>query len=587
RLAEERRRAEEEARLAEERRRAEEEARLAEERRRAEEELRLAEERRRAEEEARIAADREALLNATMDEGWITGTPDVEATQPLQLAKVADAAAVSDRDNLAKHREQSDLLRELNEALRRSVSSATIEAEEPSVVVDVDKTAPNLELPKEVKGLKPIHLAATQVSAAPASAVPKPLILGPQSAVADSGDGDLWKIVEPSAVEVVQTTSNSFEEALQRVDSDLEALVAQATDEGVWDTPVVEATVETVVEPETATEEIRLSEEDLADDPSDSAEAARQRRQRLLRRAMENLGTIPQRPEMQGAVPVSPTPAPAGRTLTPAPVGRTATPPPVGRAATPAPVGKTATPPPAGGADQQVADQIEKRYEALQKNRELYAVLGLPVGAPKDQVKQAFLSLAKIYHPDRLPSTLPHLAPKMNSLFEAIRDAYEQLYDDAKRASYMSAMASGKAPGAPVAKPAAAGSNPDDLARMGEVFFKKRDYRQAEDHFAKAHALDNKANSLAARAWAIYSDPTRKAEIGSAKQMMTQALKLDPNCDRAHYQLGVIARVEGEVDRAEKHFREAVRINAKHLEANQELRLIEMRKKKDGKGFFR
>jgi Tfp pilus assembly protein PilF len=70
---------------------------------------------------------------------------------------------------------------------------------------------------------------------------------------------------------------------------------------------------------------------------------------------------------------------------------------------------------------------------------------------------------------------------------------------------------------------------------------------------------------------------------------MIDAVKLDPNCDRAHYQLGVIARVEGDMDRAEKHFRDAVRANPKHLEANQEIRLIEMRKKKDGKkgSFFR
>ncbi|MBK7861499.1 MAG: tetratricopeptide repeat protein [Archangiaceae bacterium] len=85
-------------------------------------------------------------------------------------------------------------------------------------------------------------------------------------------------------------------------------------------------------------------------------------------------------------------------------------------------------------------------------------------------------------------------------------------------------------------------------------------------------------------------DPQRKAEAGAAKQLMAKALTLDPNCDRAHYQLGVIARVEGDMDRAERHFREAVRVNPRHLEANQEIRLIEMRKKKQGGpkggGFF-
>ena len=61
--------------------------------------------------------------------------------------------------------------------------------------------------------------------------------------------------------------------------------------------------------------------------------------------------------------------------------------------------------------------------------------------------------------------------------------------------------------------------------------------------------------------------------------MMVDALKTDPDCDRAHYQLGVIARVEGDSERAERHFREAVRANPRHLEAAQELRLLEMRKR--------
>jgi lipopolysaccharide biosynthesis regulator YciM len=76
-------------------------------------------------------------------------------------------------------------------------------------------------------------------------------------------------------------------------------------------------------------------------------------------------------------------------------------------------------------------------------------------------------------------------------------------------------------------------------------------------------------------------DPTRKPEGQNARAMMQKALTLDAACDRAHYQLGVIARVEGDMERAEKHFREAVRVNPRHLEASQELRLIEMRRKKE------
>jgi tetratricopeptide (TPR) repeat protein len=213
-------------------------------------------------------------------------------------------------------------------------------------------------------------------------------------------------------------------------------------------------------------------------------------------------------------------------------------------------------------------------------------VLGLTPNATRDQVKSAFLSLAKVFHPDRLPPTLPHLAHKMSAVFEAIRTAYETLYDDSRRASYAASLTAGAPP-----PPAAPVQQAAELMKMAEVFFKKRDYRQAEQHFLKAHALDKGAASLAAAAWAVYMDPSRKAEAGQARALMQKALAIDPNCDRAHYQLGVIARVEGDMDAAERHFREAVRINPRHLEANQEIRLIELRKKKDagkkGSGFFR
>jgi curved DNA-binding protein CbpA len=242
--------------------------------------------------------------------------------------------------------------------------------------------------------------------------------------------------------------------------------------------------------------------------------------------------------------------------------------------------------PPPNAAEQQLAAQIEARFAQLSR-KDLYLTLGVAPNASKDQVKSAFLNLAKIFHPDRLPPSLPHLSQKMSAVFEGIRDAYENLYDDQKRASWVAAQQNQNKPAASQQQQAS------DLFKMGEVFFKKRDYKQAEQHFARSHAVDKGANSLAAQAWSVYMDPTRKAEGPAARQLMQKALSIDPNSDRAHYQLGVISRVEGDMDKAEKHFREAVRANPKHLEANQEIRLIEMRKKKSdpkkgggGGGFF-
>ncbi|HEY0879972.1 MAG TPA: tetratricopeptide repeat protein, partial [Archangium sp.] len=252
--------------------------------------------------------------------------------------------------------------------------------------------------------------------------------------------------------------------------------------------------------------------------------------------------------------------------------------------------------PPPSAADQQLAQQIEARYAQLGR-KDHFLTLGLSPTATKDGVKSSFLSLAKTFHPDRLPPSLPHLAQKMSAVFEGIREAYETLYDDVKRAAWVATR--NAVPSASAPRPAGStGSNPalapqaGDLLKMAEVFFKKRDYRQAEQHYAKAFALDRSANSLASQGWSIYMDPSRKAEAPFARELMQKALTIDPASDKANYQLGVIARVEGDMDKAEKHFREAVKSNPKHLEANQELRLIEMRKKKanepkkGGGGFF-
>jgi curved DNA-binding protein CbpA len=380
----------------------------------------------------------------------------------------------------------------------------------------------------------------------------QPLKLGPDAA-RPTGDDDLWRIAFDNAPsgEVPGDINASFEAAFQQVDAHLESLVrTDVPQQAAAPVPPVLTPVAPAPAPSPATarpnvpdawDDLPPGEDDLADEPSD--EAAKARRQALLQRAME-LGSRP------APAPEAPAPAPG-------------------------------SPAPVSSEEQQLAqlaELIEKRYEDVQAKRDHFSMLGLPIDpeVKKEQVKAAFLGLAKRFHPDRLPQALSALAPKMTAVFEAIRDSYEILYNDTQRVAYLQELRTKSAAQAS-ARPS--GIDPNDLFKMGEVFFRKRDFAAAVEHFERAYNADPKAVYLAARAWAIYMDPQRKADIPKTKQMMAEALKLDPNCDRAHYQLGVIARVENDMGRAERHFREAVRANPKHLEANQELRLIEMRKK--------
>ncbi len=237
------------------------------------------------------------------------------------------------------------------------------------------------------------------------------------------------------------------------------------------------------------------------------------------------------------------------------------------------PVASIPTPPPRSLEDSELAEAIEARHATLSRDPDRFAVLGLSPDAGRDDVKRAFIDLAKTFHPDRLPRSLGMLQPKAARVFDAIREAQEFLLDDVRRAEHAAAHAHGVS--APSSDPAAAA----EALVAGEMAMRRREYAQAEAFFRQAREADPRPSTLAAEAWAIYMDPSRRSEAPRARAMMVDALKADPDCDRAHYQLGVIARVEGDVDRAEKHFREAVRSNPRHLEAAQELRLLEMRRR--------
>ncbi|MBX5483577.1 MAG: DnaJ domain-containing protein [Myxococcaceae bacterium] len=423
---------------------------------------------------------------------------------------------------------------------------------------------------------------------------------GQRTRPADEHEDDLWRIVRFDSPGEASSAAlpSSFEEALQRIDQNLERLVGMPYEQLIA-APAAAATeaeppVEAIVEetpleptwigppppdpsgieptyigrapaaPATSAddnadpsgeypadfEDWPLDEEDVGD-PSDPAEAARLRRQRLLRRAMENMGTLPLRGQSVTVQPVTPAPASA----------------PAAPAAGPRSTDERA-----------LAQTIEEKFKQVSGKRNHFQVLGVPTHATKEQVKDAFLSLAKVFHPDRLPQSLSAYAPKITSIFEAIREAYDTLFDDDKRRAYALTLQQAASP-AKAPDPRNATMALEEYKR-GEVYFRKRDFVAAEEAWARAYALDPKAEYLAARGWALYMDPQRRPEAPRAKQMMADALKVNPQCDRAHYQLGVIARVENRMEDAERHFREAVKANPRHLEANQELRLIEMRKKK-------
>jgi hypothetical protein len=74
------------------------------------------------------------------------------------------------------------------------------------------------------------------------------------------------------------------------------------------------------------------------------------------------------------------------------------------------------------------ADQLDKKITALDKS-DPYRILGLGKSATREEVRSAYLALARLYHPDRFASTeLPsEVAEYIDSMARRINIAYADI----------------------------------------------------------------------------------------------------------------------------------------------------------------
>jgi len=281
---------------------------------------------------------------------------------------------------------------------------------------------------------------------------------------------------------------------------------------------------------------------------SDPAEA-RARRQRLLSKAMQNMGIGP-----FGARP-------------------SATPPPGSMGAVAG--GPAYTPPP--GQTHAVAGSAEAalRQALLEvapraRERSLFTRLGLAEGASKDEVKKAFLQIARQFHPDRFASpTLGDLKGAVSDFFTAVNEAYEVLSDDRKRTEYQAALKGGSS------NPQRAESARIDFQK-GEACIRTRDFARARGFLESAVRADGRAEYQAALAWTYVVDPVGK-DLAKARALAVEAAK-EAGCDRAQYVAGIVARDEGNEAEAERYFRAALAANPRHVDALRELKQVEGRR---------
>ncbi|GHG67913.1 DnaJ domain-containing protein [Comamonas sp. JC664] len=285
-----------------------------------------------------------------------------------------------------------------------------------------------------------------------------------------------------------------------------------------------------------------------------------------------------------GARPASPVPTagpgarPAGPVPTAGPGARPASPvPTAGPGATAArpPQSPAAAPANAPGADEIPA---LRQLTTAMKQQNHFQRLGLTEQTNSSAVKIAYFRLAKLYHPDTLPQGAPQELEKLKAeVFAYIGDAYRTLSDDKSRASYIEELKSGgSGDGVDINGILMA----EELFQKSCILVKARKFPDAVKMLDEAIKLNpEEAEFYAWRGYArFFTAADKKAAQPEAFREIQNAIRRNERCAPAHYFLGVIAKLTGDVSGSLKHFKRTVELQPDHIDAQREVRMASQKK---------
>jgi curved DNA-binding protein CbpA len=199
---------------------------------------------------------------------------------------------------------------------------------------------------------------------------------------------------------------------------------------------------------------------------------------------------------------------------------------------------------------------------------DFYGILDLISTAEREEVRSAYYFLARRYHPDRFRAgTNVDLLPRVEEYFSRVTQAYNTLYDPIARADYDRQLA------ADTVERKTEEQDPTSLARQN--FLRARSLIERGRYTDAAVSLEN----------AIQLDPSNGAyhlELGrllarnprrreEAEGRLREAIRVDPARAEGYVELGSLYRKMARPKDAAEMFREALRWEPGHVEAEDQL----------------
>jgi curved DNA-binding protein CbpA len=217
---------------------------------------------------------------------------------------------------------------------------------------------------------------------------------------------------------------------------------------------------------------------------------------------------------------------------------------------------------------------IKRRAEDT--NASYYEILGVPRDAPSTAIQSAFFQLAKTLHPDRLGPDFADVRDLASRVFARLSEAHQVLADTRKRREYDERIQIG----------AESGEDQEQVQRVlraatayqkALVLLKRQNLEGAEQEAKQAAEGDpDQADYIALLSWIQSMKPN--AELGLLLVKLDKAADMEENNLRVRWYRGQLLKRLGKDGRALQDFRFILERDPKHVDAQREIRLFEMRR---------
>lgn len=227
--------------------------------------------------------------------------------------------------------------------------------------------------------------------------------------------------------------------------------------------------------------------------------------------------------------------------------------------------------------DQELLSEIDKMLDMIAKKEiTFFDIMGVDERTPSAHIKRIYFKMAKVFHPDAKPELYKgEIREKVEDLFTKIGEAYNTLTEPDLRKQYVDRLKS---------KVSDAEMEKANRAIQAEMEFQKATIAIRRGGFKDA------VSALDAAIGLMPDEPEYKIHLGyclfktqgvgsAAKsgKMIEDALRDRPKVAEGWFYLGVISRVQGEMEKARGYFLKALELDKYHQESQRELRVLEMK----------